>query len=332
MEPPAIEPDEPLGAENEAQWDRLRSQLELAEKFWLGFVFSPAPRSAVVLRERVERVLRVEGRALLLIAPATPDELRGVLRRLVEEDEPERADCVWVEAVRSDSPGAPEHPWTDAWDELFLRMNVRRDVLRRRLPGGLVFAAAPEIKARVREAAPDLWAVRSMVIDVAAVRSAVKMDMPALPGLEMTRGPAPDPAFALAEAARRGAHGATRSQAQALVQAAEGLLAAGKAREARDAALKAWGLLEGEGGMAEAEALAHAREGGRCGTEDYAAAADHIERAITISSRVDPEGTPMYLVSAGRARGLMAVAQSHGMRTYSRKRPWPSGACGWRRG
>jgi hypothetical protein len=180
MSHPAIEPDEPLGAENEAQWDRLRSQLDLAERFWLGFVFSPSARSAGVLRGRVERALRVERKTLLVIKPATPVELRGVLRRLVYEEEPVRVGGVWVEAVRSDSPGAKEQPWTEAWDELFLRMNIRRDVLRRRLPGGLVFGAPPEIKPRVREAAPDLWSVRSLVIDLnlAAEEEAATLDPP----------------------------------------------------------------------------------------------------------------------------------------------------------
>jgi tetratricopeptide (TPR) repeat protein len=309
MDPRAIEPDELLGPENEAQWDRLRSQLELAEEFWLGFVFSPAPRSAAVLRERVARLLFRQRKMLLSIQPATPVELRGVLLMLVDEHEPAHAGCVWVEAVRSDSPGAREQPWTEAWDDLFLRANVRRDVLRKRLPGGLVFAATPEIKPRVREAAPDLWSVRSLVIDLQAVRPVAKMDMPALPRLERIEGPAPDPEFALAEAARRGAHGATQSQAQALVQAAEGLLAAGKAREARDAALKAWELLEEEGGMAEARALAMlARADNK--DQDYAAAADHIARAIAISRRAERDGVPnkWYLLAGQVAFSLRDFA------------------------
>jgi tetratricopeptide (TPR) repeat protein len=313
MDPPAVEPDEPLGAENEAQWDRLRTQLELAESFWLGFVFSPAPRSAAVLRRRVERVLRRDHEPLLLIQPATPVDLRGALLRLVNEDDPARAGCVWVEAVRSDSLGAKQQPWTAAWDELFLRANVRRDLLRRRLPGGLVFAAPPEIKPRVREAAPDLWSVRSLVIDVAAVRVPVDPAKLVLPALEMVTGPAPDPAFALAEAARRGEHGATRSQARALVQAAEGLLAKGKAREARDAALKAWELLEGEGGMGEAESLAMLARADEA-DQDYAAAMDHIERAIAMSRRINSGTVPMLWYTVA---GTVATCLRDGVRAES---------------
>ncbi len=290
MSQPAIEPDEPLGAENEAQWDRLRSQIELASGFWLGFVFSPSARTAGVLRERVERALKVERRTLLLIQPATPEELRGVLQRLVEDDAPAEAGCTWVEAVRADSAGAKEQPWTAAWDELFLRMNVRRDVLRRRLSGGLVFAATPEIKARVREAAPDLWAVRDLVIDLAPVRSRAETAEFALPSLEMGEGPAPDPEFALQEAARRGALGAKRSQALALMEAAEGLLAQDKAREARDVALEAWGLLQGDGDFEEAKALVMLA---RAEHQDHdAAATDHILRGIALARRVDIRSVP----------------------------------------
>jgi hypothetical protein len=300
MDPRPTEPDEPLGAENEAQWDRVRSQIDLAESFWLGFVFSPSPRTAAVLRERAERELQAHGKTLLLIQPATPAELRGVLLRLVDDEDPAKAGCIWVEAVRSDSPGAKDQPWTGAWDELFLRMNVRRDMLRRRLPGGLVFAAPPEIKPRVREAAPDLWHVRLLVIDLQAVRSPVDVAELKLPALDAHVGLAPDPEFALKEAARRGALGATKTQALALVQAAKGLLAQGKAREAREAALNACGLLQGEGGVTESTALATLARA-EVADEDHAAAADHIEQAITLRQRADPEGVPLdWYILAGR--------------------------------
>lgn len=305
MLPRPIEHDEPLGAENEAQWDRLRSQIELAEDaFWLGFLFSPSPRSVIVLRERVDWLLRGQTRSLLLIKPETPDELRQVLRKLVDDEAPTRADCTWVEAVRSDSPGAKEHPWTDAWDELFLRANVRRDVLRERLHGGLVFAAAPEMKVRIREAAPDLWHVRSLVIDLGAVRpavEAVEIEAAALPKVEATaHGSAIDPTFALAEAERREARGAPWPQAVALTRAAEGLVAEGKPREARDAALRAYSLLRGTQGELEATTLAMLAAA-EAADGDPAAAADHIDHAIGLYRRIDHENVPFdFYVMAGQ--------------------------------
>jgi len=102
------------------------------------------------------------------VNPSTPDDLRAVLPVLFEQKSA-LASCVWVEAVHSDPP-APQStqagPWTTAWDDLFLRINERRDALRRHLSGGLVLAVPQEMKARARDAAPDLWSVRSLVIDL----------------------------------------------------------------------------------------------------------------------------------------------------------------------
>ena len=59
----------------------------------------------------------------------------------------------------------PAGPWTAAWDWLMMRANEHRDALRRHLNGGLVFAVHKEWKPRVRNAAPDLWSVRSLVLE-----------------------------------------------------------------------------------------------------------------------------------------------------------------------
>ena len=276
-----------LGEAGEKQWARLRAQIELAESFWLGFVFSPSPRSVIILRERAERLLRTQTQTLLLVRPSSPDELRSVLPMLLESPEPVRAGCTWIEAVREDSPGAPEQPWTRAWDELFLRMNERRDALRARLKGGLMFAAPPGIKPRVRDAAPDLWSVRSLVIDLEAMaRSGSVVRAPSRERASTEESlPAPDPEFALAEAGRRAAKGAVKSQAQALMQAVAGLLAEGRIAEANRAAAKARELLCGEGGLAEANALALLAEAEKA-AGDPAAAADHVEQAIRSARRL----------------------------------------------
>jgi tetratricopeptide (TPR) repeat protein len=282
-----------LGEAGEKQWARLRAQIELAGSFWLGFVFSPSPRSVIVLRERAERLLRMQTQTLLLVQPKSPDELRQVLPYLLENPDPVRAGCTWIEAVREDSPGAAEQPWTQAWDELFLRMNERRDALRAKLKGGLVFAAPPGIKPRVREAAPDLWSVRSLVVDFESrPGGASTMRSPTVISVRLSEElPTPDPELALAEAGRRTVKGAEVSRAQALVQAAEGLLAAGRAIEAHRAALEARDLLRGRGGLAEALTLATLATTEEAAL-DLAAAADHIEQAIQLAQTLGEELVP----------------------------------------
>jgi len=68
-----------LGAPEEQEWQRLRQQLELAEGFWLGFVFVPSPRQAADLRSRTEQLLRAHARGIKVVSPPKPDELRSAL-------------------------------------------------------------------------------------------------------------------------------------------------------------------------------------------------------------------------------------------------------------
>lgn len=94
-----LEDSPDLGEAGEKQWARLRARIGLAGSFWLGFVFSPSPRSVIVLRERAERLLRTQTQTLLLIRPSSPEELWRVLPLMLEDPEPVRAGCTWVEAI-----------------------------------------------------------------------------------------------------------------------------------------------------------------------------------------------------------------------------------------
>ncbi len=161
-------PDERLGPAGEAEWARLRRHLELAQGFWLGFVFTPSPPAAAVLRRRTEAQLRSRARTLALLQPEDPNELRAIWHEL-HTVASGRAGCVWVEAVRADSPTQPRGPWTAAWEALFLALNEQRETLRRHLSGGLVLVVLPDLKPRARELASDLWSIRSLVVDVPGV-------------------------------------------------------------------------------------------------------------------------------------------------------------------
>ena len=61
-----------------------------------------------------------------------------------------------------DQPG----PWTAAWDKLLLLLNERRDALGRHLQGGFMMVAPVAIKPRARVAAPDVWSIRSIVMEL----------------------------------------------------------------------------------------------------------------------------------------------------------------------
>ncbi len=150
----------------EGEWQRLRRQFELATDPWLGFIFCPAQAPVAALRQRTEFTLQYRALQVRRIHPESPDELRELMPKLFAN--PPDAGCVWVEVIAVDGPILDDDvgPWAGAWDWLTMRLNERRDALRRRLAGPLVFAVHPEWKQRLRDAAPDLWSVRSLVLDL----------------------------------------------------------------------------------------------------------------------------------------------------------------------
>ncbi|HEX8439750.1 tetratricopeptide repeat protein [Archangium sp.] len=160
--------EEDIGPGGEAEWQRLRRQVELAEGFWLGFIFSPSPLSSGVLRRRTERLLRGQTRRLESFQPDSPAALKGLLPSLFTLDVAS-AGCAWVEALHLDLGDGTEQPWREAWLELVSRMNERRDALRRHMQGGLVLVAPPEMKLPIREAASDLWSIRALVVELPLV-------------------------------------------------------------------------------------------------------------------------------------------------------------------
>ena len=313
----------------EAEWASFARHLDLAAGFWLGFLFAPSAVPVDVMRERTARILEAQGRRMVVLAPETPEELRGVLTRLLDP-EALTAGCVWVEAIRVDAPGVEDGPWSRAWESLILRMNERRDVYRERLTGGLVLAAPPGVKAQVREGASDLWSVRAIVVELAAEAEIEPFPLAA----PVLRGPG-EPAgavqadFALAEAERRAKRGggAPITQAAALVRAAKELLAEGRAGGAEKAAREAARVLEGAGGMEEAEALATLAAAERAvsgsaaevGEAQEAAegAAEHIAKALRLAEgREDPRLLEWYALDVE-----IALAR----RERARARRWREG-------
>ncbi|MGI8684687.1 MAG: hypothetical protein ACR2MO_06305 [Acidimicrobiales bacterium] len=162
-----------LGAAGEGEWARLRAHLDYAPGFWLGFLFSPDPAAAGVLERRTQLLLRQRARPMLALRPTTPAELAEEALGSLFGPEAATAGCVWLTAIEGDRPDLPS--WTGAWEQFLLRLNERRDALRRALAGGLLLAAVPAVKPLARVAAPDLWSVRAIVLDLGA-REAAKWD------------------------------------------------------------------------------------------------------------------------------------------------------------
>lgn len=144
-----------MSASIDEEWSRLQRQLRYADGFWVGFVCASDPSAVNELRARAARAAP---HGLTAIPVEAPEALLALLQGL-EREAGGAERLLWVDAVHVGEA------WEAAWQSFLLRANERRDRWRRTLPGGLVLAGPPMLRVWAREAAPDLWSVRSLVLD-----------------------------------------------------------------------------------------------------------------------------------------------------------------------
>jgi len=293
-----------LGRQGEEEWRRLRRQLDYADEFWLGFLFTSSPPVADLFRRRIDAVLQRRVRSLRrLCADDAPERLPALLERL-QSDEVAGAGVVWVESLRVDADGERK-PWLQAWNRLLLRLNERRESLRRHLPGtGLVLVAPPAVKRWVREAAPDLWSIRAVVLEPQPARPRAD-EIPASRDHSATENTLPpDDRPTVAE---RGAPpdnlapvSSDREIARRLRQA-EGLLLQERAEEAAVAALDATTRLRGrpESRLRLSDALWLLARAERA-SGDPAAAEEHVAQALDLLRGQETRGHLEWSDALGR--------------------------------
>jgi len=148
----------------------LVRHVEWAAPPWLGFVFTPSIDAV----ETLQVALADEVASSRVWAPRTPQALRSLLPKLLEGP---AVDLVWVVAIHDEAARSPPGPWTEALDWLLMRANERRQQLLSAVRG-LLFVAPPQAKPRVREAAPDLWSVRAVVVEPPAPAVAAPPPLP----------------------------------------------------------------------------------------------------------------------------------------------------------
>jgi tetratricopeptide (TPR) repeat protein len=228
-----------LGPAGEQAWQTLRSHTEWANGFWVAWLFTGHTPMAREFEARMEALLGERGQRQIVLRPATPEEARTLLEAILSENTRD-VHCVWAEILHSDGPTLGDEsnpgPWTEAWDWLMMRANERRTALERHLPGGLVFVGPSAFKDRARRAAPDLWSIRTLVLEPAPPQmqpsSGMLEPLPEPSLLQQHAEFAPDVELALDQAARMRARGLRRDEATALLRAARGLLARGEIAEA----------------------------------------------------------------------------------------------------
>jgi len=253
-----------LSASGEAAWQSLHQHAEWAKDPWLAWVFTDHPPTATELRRRLERQSMAPLRLLELRAA---EDVERILKALLSGPRPEGH--VWVRAAGAEDAARA------AWVNLHLRLNERREPLRQRLPGGLVLQAPRSWKAAAREAAPDLWSVRSLVLEPGA---------PQPTPARLVEGPrserVPEPVDA--ELAETGLGKALRAgdrvaEAMARTRLAQARLAEGRPGDAREQAVLA--VEAAPQGEVKAQALGALADAER-DLEDAAAAETHYAQAL----------------------------------------------------
>lgn len=152
---------------DEAEWALLHDQFELADGFWLGFIFSPTFTVPRVMAARVAGMLRAHGGMLRVWRPETPEALRSLAPEIAAAARRGTTDCLWIEALSNDLSGIdPGAGWEAAWSEFLMRLNERREVMVKHHRGGVVLVAPVAVKVLARERSPDLWTYRSIVIEL----------------------------------------------------------------------------------------------------------------------------------------------------------------------
>ena len=302
-----------LGLAGEQEWLYLRRQFELAADPWIGFVFCPAPGPVATLRERTEFMLRYQAKQLRCINPGSPEVLRDLMPQLFESLP--QADCVWVEAIAVDGPLSDGEvgPWAAAWDWLMLRLNERRDALRRQLKGALVFSVHPTWKPRVRNAAPDLWSVRSLVVDLVGDKSAPQIERPSVSETTTDSDddaeyvPSVDAALAAVNRLAATSSPDPQSLGRLHMRAASALLMADRASEAAEHAEHALERLQNQSLRLRAQALVVASRVKRA-DNDMGAALHHLREAVGLRKSMLAEhgDTPQTLRDLSVAHFEMA--------------------------
>ena len=245
----------------------------IGRRFLAGLLFTDWTAAGHLLAERWGEFLRARVKRLERIVLERPGDIGRVLDRLFDSATAS-AGGVWIEAMGVDPPGVENGPWKKARRALLARLNERRERLRRQLMGGVLIALPAVGKVEARDEAPDLWTIRSLVLEP---RRSAAEERKAEEG-KQERGKAKEQ---VGEEARgdTGAPVELDPETAELLRTAYGHLNAGRAGSAVAAALEAARRLEGVSAVGRGWAIAIAAQA-RFDEDDWPAAADLFEQAL----------------------------------------------------
>jgi tetratricopeptide (TPR) repeat protein len=225
------------------RWVQLLRHLDLIDGFSFVVVLVPDETASRICATELEKYLKTRGQRLERLEYATPEMLRenlavDVLTRVPNDD---HLGAIWLSSVTNRFD--PKHnDWETAWRYAAARINERRDALRARYNATLIVVGAPWLQETLREAAPDWWSIRSLVIrlqpDFTANELSFKDNFPILESIhafpqDQSEDALLDPDFVLEQAAKlRGVKGQEKNLIQLLNRSISSLLNRGRCVEA----------------------------------------------------------------------------------------------------
>jgi tetratricopeptide (TPR) repeat protein len=149
----------------EAAWRKFRLAIEWSDGFSLIFIFSSDIQLVTAFRERLRSVQRLRTAPLDVFRPDSPEGLVDVvLHRIANPDaKMDRLRAPWWIELAA---GPRTLEWEAARSELLARLNEQRDTVRGRTPRPLIIVLPADYGSNVRELAPDLWSIRSLVLEL----------------------------------------------------------------------------------------------------------------------------------------------------------------------
>ncbi len=219
------------------EWQLLLTHIEISEGFSFVVLLVPDADWANACRLALSHSLDALNKSLLTVDFSGPEDFKVQLPgRLLNLNISDRTGAVWLEKTVSD--GSPYFTdWQEAWRGMVARLNQVRNPLRRHFQVPLVFVGASWIQPLIRETAPDLWSVRTLVTRIRPPGEAVQLRSEIEGSTEQQlEGLAIDPDLALRTAARlRNQSGNELALAELLYRAGHGLLARSQWKEAEAA-------------------------------------------------------------------------------------------------
>jgi tetratricopeptide (TPR) repeat protein len=219
------------------EWQLLLTHIEISEGFSFVILLVPDVDWADACRIALSHSLDALNKSLLTVDFSGPEDFRVQLPgRLLDLNISERTGAVWLEKTVSEaSPNFTD--WQEAWRGMVARLNQVRNPLRRHFQVPLVFVGTSWIQPLIRETAPDLWSVRTLVTRIRPPGEPVQFRSEIEESTEQQlEGLAVDPDLALRTAARlRQQSGNKLALAELLYRAGQGLIARSQWKEAEAA-------------------------------------------------------------------------------------------------